>query len=693
MIKTIEKIKNSNLIQNAKKYDYYPIIEKILVFLGFFALQMLFLGDAFFDSDEGDIFIGGQSIASGLVLYKEFFSQHMPVSYFISAFFYIIGAKGIYAQRIAFYLFFALFWTVTVYKYKDTVPKRALIFYPVIFNCLTSVYFRGKCVLSEHIAGIGFVILLLEYWAFLKSHSLKWHNCLMISVSILFTFGTIFVAAYSVFVIVLAVFITEIIYQVNSKYKFKEAAVNILKKFYPVAIWCISPWILIVLYFILNGALGVAFYSAYTMNRTVYSKYNGGLGSSIFEATLTTVDANLEVLRGLFSPASWSISTLSMAAAFVLAIVFIIYYFRVAGRLQGTVLLVYILLLGVRGTYNFHGTQWVAVIALLAAITVFTVFIKCSEKYKNITFSRQVMIGVIILSFSLNWALPFTSRIDDAKYAMGKLDTDRFSEYEVLNIITDENEAVWQLQIATNTAVINSDRPSAYQISGVPWFWDAFGLDYLEQNGITPPRVALFSPDNIVWSYNLRDYAPELIEYMNANYTKYENTNIWIKNDYYAEALEKISITLGGVYETLGGYLNYVGPMLNIDEYEQRVIITDEMISGKKLTGISFYLATYMRANNCKITLQVLKDDREITSVTVDARDFENMAYNEFIFKKPVEIESGEYVLKLTCTGVNTELNNCISFMEYLESYTGISEYMINGEKREGTLVFRILAK
>ncbi len=177
----------------------FTFFTSLFLFLLFLSLITLNLQDPFFDTDEGDIFVTGNGIAYGYDLYTDLHSQHMPFSYYLSALFWKLGANSIFRQRFAFYCFFALMWSIIINRYKKTVPAFSLILYPFLFLLSIKQYFWGTTILSEHLAGIGFVILLLETLQFCRTELLRVDNSIFISLSIVLTFGTIFIAAYAVF--------------------------------------------------------------------------------------------------------------------------------------------------------------------------------------------------------------------------------------------------------------------------------------------------------------------------------------------------------------------------------------------------------------------------------------------------------------------------------------------------------------
>ncbi|MEF9988646.1 MAG: hypothetical protein RR797_06180, partial [Christensenella sp.] len=54
------------------------------------------------------------------------------------------------------------------------------------------------------------------------------------------------------------------------------------------------------------------------------------------------------------------------------------------------------------------------------------------------------------------------------------------------------------------------------------------------------PKVILHNSDNDVWGYKYRDFAPEVDRHIRENYTDFGIDDIWIKNDFYVQALKMI---------------------------------------------------------------------------------------------------------------------------------------------------------
>ena len=78
------------------------IIISIVVGVVSFILLMAFWNTEIFISDEEEIFVKGQQIANGQLLYKEIGSQHMPLMYYLSAVMSKMGITTVAGFRLGF---------------------------------------------------------------------------------------------------------------------------------------------------------------------------------------------------------------------------------------------------------------------------------------------------------------------------------------------------------------------------------------------------------------------------------------------------------------------------------------------------------------------------------------------------------------------------------------------------------------
>lgn len=548
----------------------FPFLIYLLLFLLYFSMQYLLLGQPWFTTDELDIMIAGRDMVDGYQLYTDYLSQHMPFSYYISAFFALLGARTVSIQRICFYLFYSLLWTLMIYFYGKAEKKRAIALYPILYIFVSCACANGTTILSEQIAGIGFSMLFLEFLQFYRTKELKLRSYIIISISVLFTFGTMFISAFGLFVIALAVLILEIYWEIRKKENFLHWLLRMLKRYLLLAFSILIPWIIMLIYYAANNMLGMVIFSTYTYNREIYSKYNGNYGVDI---GATIKDTFLSMFRNLKQDAdilSNPESRMAFAKAglfillFVLLICFLVYAAIKINVFVSIVSFLFVVALSVRELMfldSFHnGTPYMIICLFTALMFGNAVFVRW-ERQKALS----VVFKVISLGIIAGMSLFYLKVIDlvSPSHKQGDL-----AAAEAIEALTDKGEPVW-----INTFMIdldmNADRPMIWNIAITPWGWEATAGEIFPLVKEDRPRVIVFNDHHAVWVYTLEEYAPELIDYVNENYKQIPSSYIkaytpdtaaamseefgvfsdysdypsyiYVRNDYYNEALDKLS--------------------------------------------------------------------------------------------------------------------------------------------------------
>lgn len=492
-------------------------IQTIILFAMFLITHILFLWAPVFAADEEDVTLGGKAIARGYLLYRDFTSQHMPVTYYISALFDFLGAHSIYQQRIAFYIFYSLMWTFIFVRYRKDFDAKALALFPFLFMCVTCSYDMGTQILSEHVAGIGFVLIFMEYLRFKSFKDMTLSSCIILSVSILLTFGTIFVAAYALAVIVIAVFIKEIMSIVKDlRTSGRPEMKKRLAGFAKLAGIIILPWAIYLVYLLATGTLYEFYFSAYEMNRTIYPKYmGGGLGTS---ALMTLGSSFISGFMWFTEYCNILTGTDAVTVTHVITIVLflggLVHIFKKYGAYDMVMTFGFVIYLaGVRGMFNFHGTHCVEVMCLLGAI--FFIEVVC----KNCRNVREAgAITLLITAICAVWMLkPMSAMVG---YLGGLFSPEPHNSTDILlNELTDKDEAIWNCS-CENDLFMRADRTAMYSIAFTPWGYEAHEeriMDMFKENGA--PRICVLDTGYNTWEYEVDDYAADMIDYIHENYT------------------------------------------------------------------------------------------------------------------------------------------------------------------------------
>lgn len=495
-----------------------------LIFCLYFVLESKFIHNEWFGTDELDIMVGGKAISNGYKLYEDFLSQHMPFSYYISAIFDSLGATSVSLQRYCFYAFFSLFWTIILYRYKNVVSQKALFIFPLIHMSLITTYSMGTVVLSEHIAGIGCVIFFLEFLSFYENKCLSWDNYIFLSIAVVLTFGTTFIGAFSILIVGIAVFCVEVSWWYEDKKSIREKIKEWIHRYLPLFGICVLPWVILVVIYGIEGNLSNFIREAYSINRNIYPQYMLGYGESIVGVLIGITSVLFGWVPQILSLDDSNVTTLVYIIVLLVVVLYCAREYQKGKKIIAVFTLLFISSMGTRSVFNYHSTHMVETMALLCAIYL----VECLE------IERKRSLAVLSIFFLL---VPYWS--DMSGFLDLSINEETTVEATIIEQIVEPNEAVWQLDFENNTVML-SDRASISNVAAVPWMWKSEKNRVLSKIENKMPRVALFTENQEVWGYEMKDYAPEIIDFMEKNYEQYKDTSVYIRKDVYSELIKKI---------------------------------------------------------------------------------------------------------------------------------------------------------
>lgn len=110
--------------------------------------------------------------------------------------------------------------------------------------------------------------------------------------------------------------------------------------------------------------------------------------------------------------------------------------------------------------------------------------------------------------------------------------------------LTEPNNPIYITTLSTILFISSNRLPVFSPSSPVRWMWEVYkeqDFKYLEEY---KPKV-LHHDDNfeILWNMKVKDYAPDLIEYINKHYSllSEDYPNLYIRNEYLEEAKNKLA--------------------------------------------------------------------------------------------------------------------------------------------------------
>ncbi len=519
-----------------EKPKFLRLCFSILFGLLVFHLLTAFWNQKWFVSDEAEIFMHGQAIANGELLYKDTASQHTPIMYYISAVFSLFGVSTITQFRLCFYGVMAALWALMYYRYSENRSRIAIILYPILYICtIAQLDFATKCILSDQFQGIGMAILFCEFLEFNEKRELSTSNCVMISLSILISFGTAFVSAFAICIMALTVVCLDVWGYIRNKVGIKQTWSDLWRRYLKLASIVLAPMLLICVFYVITGSFDDFIAWAYTINRTTYANYLGGYGTSIFSGFF---GGRIHFMQ-LFQLNG--INTLSFTKLFIflMAISYVVYVSRKGNgpviRVLGLVLFMFAC--ATRGLFDFHGLSAIALLCVMSACFI-------GEGLVPAIKNRALPIAALLCSLAVI-VLPYYQNLyPNSKKITSKDDIPIGSAAWYVDKITEDGERVGFSLLNCDIMVHGKVIPATVQAGSVPWFWDFAKEEAMAELNQDAPRVFLFSPTHEVWGHKITDYAPELVEFINNNYTSLDYVNqptIWVHNSYIEEVNENIN--------------------------------------------------------------------------------------------------------------------------------------------------------
>lgn len=526
-----------------RQLEERPWLASALYGLLLLAMMVPLLESFYFPSDELEIFAKGQAVAKGQLLYAEVGSQHMPLMYYIAAFFSLIGVSSAPMFRLCFYALFALMWTIVFHRYSRWFGRLAVGLYPPLYIALITQIGSAWCILSEHLQGIGMVILLYELLRFYDTRKLPPAGCAMVGVAVFISFGSAFVSAFAIFAVWLTVFVLEI----GDARRRGDGPLRFVgylaKKYWLLVVCLVVPFAVLVGYYALTGSLGDFVGWAYTCNRAIYPRYlGGGYGSGILSSMfngVSLIGGNLALSGGL---------TFVSLLACAFALVALASLVDLARRTHSAVLVLGVTFLLVtsatRGTFNFHGLPYVALVSALSTKLVGDNWpeLRSWADASSLRTTCVVVVALVCLSGYIR-ILP-----DGLSVSLASDTKVEGSGGWAIDQITEDGEEIG-FSSFDNSLLLDSGTTYASVTAGsTPWMWEWGGEQAMEELRANPPRVFVFSEGWRVWEdYAITEYAPDLTAFVRDNYISLDSVGypgIWVRNDYYEEALGILGIDL-----------------------------------------------------------------------------------------------------------------------------------------------------
>jgi hypothetical protein len=555
--------------------------------------------------DELDNVISGNQIRHGRVPYKDFFSQHTPIAYYVSALAHLVGANTLFEQRIFFYFLFALFFALLSLRHAQMfgnylIPLSGLL----LLSSHAANPVMAYAILSDQYQALCYVAVFLELLrlAVLKRSDTKaW---VILSLSSFIAIGVTPISVFYLFVSIFFFFILNAKFIWDQTFSKKHNLSTIFRKNFGGILILSTPFFVYIIYLLASNSLNNFYEQVYIMNRNVYSNYIGGLGSSVLDPFKQAVpqffnffssmfiwlgDPTMQNLRYFLNFAGiWLFISLVMIRNLFFAIIVVtVFAFSIS-----------------RGIFGFHSQPFwaLAAVALSFVLVGKLDLIQLSSSKLNYLDLVRKILGLPLFAIAL---ISFAS-----------LSVTTFSQG--LPIGFDRPETNMEKVIR---ALVPKDG-----ITGlVPWMVQDRENIFIDEIKKSPPELIFYNPLNEVWGYKLIDYAPLIHIFVEENYEKvpvspelFEGQFVYLKSSSYSKNLSKLKKNIPDIFKYRETYSNMSTDFLPLGEIVEGTVIQQKFsMNSDGFSQLKIFAATYARENSCSLIVSLYVEPAELVQKVI----------------------------------------------------------------------------
>lgn len=311
-------------------------------------------------TDEYDSLFGGLLINRGAIIYKEFFSNHGPVTYYFAAVIELITKQNFFNFRVGYQF---LIWSsevlLTYFIWKRYGLREAI--YTVFFFAIAAIsleFFWGHLLVADNLAGFLIVgtYIILFYYLIEKNISLK-----SLSITSLLCFLTLFTSYTFIFVVFLFyIFSLVSFFSKNNPYNMRQ----LLK----VTFLIFCPYILFGLYLLFTKSWSDFYFQTVTFNKDYYVYGEAAKAKNIIELAFSLLTGNLSKYKDiLFSFNQFTFNNPFVPTLF-LSNTLLWVYLLLTRHIKSLILSIFVVLyVNVRnepfkpGEIDFHATPYILI--------------------------------------------------------------------------------------------------------------------------------------------------------------------------------------------------------------------------------------------------------------------------------------------------------------------------------------------
>ena len=491
-------------------------------------------------ADENETLLAAFVQRGGGVLYRDYVTLHMPLTYWLSGLYALFGATTAVHFRLFFQLTICIVWSLVYYRHRGTGVRWAAALISVLWGPVTYLFIGDNAfhVLPDQLAALAMSVIFLELHGYSRDHRLRIDRAAVLSAGIFFAIQSSILVIFPLIAVLAFLAAEELRY---SRKRLRRMPRGYYKRRYlwPIGIIAaafVIAWAIMAI----QGSLGEAFSQTVKFTFGTYSKYIGFSGTPLkflFSGFANIGQLFTSTFAGSFEGELLSgriVQCILVLAAFAAAVLEGMRY----GWPRAVTIIFVFETLAARNAVRFHSLMFWAVIILflLTRIPEFSAGVEVlpvrrrkgqpvspeeqepSAKAARSRLPWKVRLGLagaFCLLFLLIFGIPYISMA----FRSLKAGPVQVSAAELTAVRrTQPGKTVFiDSNVLTSCYVPSKGRlPVNRACAVLPWYCEVYENEMVETLRSEAPDVMLYRTKPVVWEYS--DYASALDEAVNALY-------------------------------------------------------------------------------------------------------------------------------------------------------------------------------
>jgi hypothetical protein len=633
--------------------------------------------------DELDNIISGNQIRHGRVPYKDFFSQHTPIAYYVSALAHLVGANTLFEQRIFFYFLFALFFALLSLRHAKMfgnylIPLSGLLLLsshaanPVMAYTILSDQYQALCYVAVFLELLRLAVLR-------RSDTKAW---VILSLSSFIAIGVTPISVFYLFISIFFYFVLNAKFVWDQKFSTKHNLSTIFRKTFGGIFILSMPFFVYIIYLLASNSLNDFYEQVYLVNRNVYSNYIGGLGSSILDPFKQAIPQFFNSFSSMFM--SLREPTMQNLRYFLnFAGIFLFVALVISRNFLFSIIVMIVFSFSIsRGIFGFHSQPFwaLAAIALSFVLVGKLDLIRFSSAKLNYLDLVRKILGLPLLAIALFYFVSLSVSTFSQGLPKG-LDRPVTNMEKVIYALVPKDGSYGNSSINVYEYV-STDRLPANGITGlVPWMVQDRQNIFIDEIKISSPELIFYNPLNEVWGYKLIDYAPLIHNFVEENYKKvpvspglFEGQYVYLKSSTYSKNLSKLRMNIPDIFKYREIYSNMSTDFLPLGEIVDGTVIQQKFsMNSHGFSQLKIFAATYARENSCTLIVSLYVEPAELVQKVIrPCQSIIDNAYLTLSFPPISDSADKKFVLNIESKGASP--GNAVTV------WTGSSSGLNNGK-------------